>query len=73
MRLLLIGCGKMGGALLHGWLASDHLTHVTVIEPGEAPVPSDPRLVRLTSSDQLSASEAFGGDLHCSWHSDQPV
>ena len=32
--LLLVGCGKMGGAMLRGWLARDILRHgVAVIEP----------------------------------------
>jgi len=32
--LLLIGCGKMGGALLKGWLERGAARHVVVIEPG---------------------------------------
>jgi pyrroline-5-carboxylate reductase len=32
--LVLVGCGKMGGALLRGWLSSGVLaSHVTVVEP----------------------------------------
>ncbi len=34
-RLLLVGCGKMGGALLRGWLERElEPTKVTVVEPG---------------------------------------
>jgi pyrroline-5-carboxylate reductase len=33
-NLLLVGCGKMGGALLQGWLDRDVNLRVTVIEPG---------------------------------------
>ncbi len=33
-RLLLVGCGKMGGAMLRGWLARGlEAANVTVIEP----------------------------------------
>ncbi|HTZ76695.1 MAG TPA: pyrroline-5-carboxylate reductase [Stellaceae bacterium] len=32
--LLLIGCGKMGGALLKGWLERGAARHVVVVEPG---------------------------------------
>jgi pyrroline-5-carboxylate reductase len=31
--LLLVGCGKMGGALLDGWLAARTVDHVVVVEP----------------------------------------
>jgi pyrroline-5-carboxylate reductase len=32
--LLLVGCGKMGGALLHGWLERGVAREVAVVEPG---------------------------------------
>jgi len=33
-RILLVGCGKMGGALLGGWLGGDVTAgDVTVVEP----------------------------------------
>jgi len=32
--LLLVGCGKMGGALLKGWLERGAARHVVVVEPG---------------------------------------
>jgi len=38
-RLLLVGCGKMGGALLRGWLDRGvPPRHVTVVEPNAAPL-----------------------------------
>jgi pyrroline-5-carboxylate reductase len=38
-RLLLVGCGKMGGALLRGWLDRGvPPQHVTVVEPNAAPL-----------------------------------
>lgn len=49
-RLLLVGCGKMGGALLQGWLATDGIDKVVVVEPGDAPVPSDGRVERVTEA-----------------------
>ena len=36
--LLLAGCGKMGSALLGGWLkAGTAPSNITIIEPGPAP------------------------------------
>ena len=34
-RLLLVGCGKMGGALLSGWLESGLVDSCAVVEPNE--------------------------------------
>ena len=35
--ILLVGCGKMGGALLAGWIARDlAVADIAVVEPGEA-------------------------------------
>ena len=33
--LLLVGCGKMGGALLEGWLAAGSAARVVVVEPND--------------------------------------
>lgn len=41
-RLLLVGCGKMGGALLAGWLASGVARSVVVVEPDPRLVPDHP-------------------------------
>jgi pyrroline-5-carboxylate reductase len=35
--LLLVGCGKMGGAMLQGWLADGMVERVVVIEPAGLP------------------------------------
>ncbi|WP_207461101.1 pyrroline-5-carboxylate reductase [Azospirillum sp. SYSU D00513] len=35
--LLLVGCGKMGGAMLDGWLASGIASRVVVVEPSGVP------------------------------------
>lgn len=37
MTLALIGCGKMGGALLRGWLAGGETEIFDVLEPGDLP------------------------------------
>ncbi|MEO1224683.1 MAG: pyrroline-5-carboxylate reductase [Pseudomonadota bacterium] len=54
-RVLLVGCGKMGRALLDGWLGADMVAHVDVVEPGTAPVPDDPRVRHYLSADELDA------------------
>jgi pyrroline-5-carboxylate reductase len=33
-EILLVGCGKMGGAMLEGWLARGIAAHATIVEPG---------------------------------------
>lgn len=37
LSLALIGCGKMGSALLRGWLASGRVKHVYILDPGGLP------------------------------------
>ena len=51
-RVLLVGCGKMGRALLDGWLGADMVAHVDVVEPGTAPVPDDPRVKHYRSAEE---------------------
>lgn len=36
-NIALIGCGKMGSALLRGWLSSDQVGHVYILDPGGIP------------------------------------
>ncbi|MEM7442099.1 MAG: pyrroline-5-carboxylate reductase [Pseudomonadota bacterium] len=43
-RLLLVGCGKMGSALLNGWLSSGMVEHVDVVEPNPDHIPDDYRV-----------------------------
>lgn len=47
-RLLLVGCGKMGGALLAGWKAADAAGAVVVVEPYGVPrgLPDDILVVK---------------------------
>ncbi|NNG04871.1 MAG: pyrroline-5-carboxylate reductase [Inquilinus sp.] len=53
-RLLLVGCGKMGGALLDGWLRAGIVDHVDVVEPSVATLPRDPRVVRHDAADAVA-------------------
>jgi len=54
LTLLLAGCGKMGGALLEGWLATNVAARVVVVEPG-APgtVSGNERVLLCASADAL--------------------
>jgi len=59
-KLLLVGCGKMGGAMLDGWLqrglaASDAI----VAEPVEALRPAKPGLRAVASSQDVSETPAI--------------
>lgn len=33
MKITLIGCGKMGGAMAHGWLDAGIVAHIDIVEP----------------------------------------
>ncbi|MDI1284731.1 MAG: pyrroline-5-carboxylate reductase [Reyranella sp.] len=53
-KLLLVGCGKMGGAMLEGWLARGlAAADVIVAEPAEAIRPKKPGLHVVASSAEL--------------------
>jgi pyrroline-5-carboxylate reductase len=54
-KLLLVGCGKMGGAMLDGWLQRGlAAADVVVAEPAEAIRPKKPGLHVVASSAELS-------------------
>ncbi len=59
--VLLVGCGRMGRALVGGWLAAGEAAagedlRIVVVEPAaNAEVPGDPRLTRLTDPADLPA------------------
>lgn len=54
-NILLIGCGKMGRAMLDGWLTAETVSSVTVVEPaGPETAPSDSRVRHAGSADELS-------------------
>lgn len=49
--LILVGCGKMGGALIAGWLARGVPANgLIVIEPNKAALPKLPKAVRVLSN-----------------------
>jgi pyrroline-5-carboxylate reductase len=53
--LLLVGCGKMGGAMLDGWLARGlKPSDVVAAEPAEAIRPNRPGLRAVASSSEVS-------------------
>lgn len=53
--LLLIGCGKMGGALLGGWLAAGGVERVVVVEPAGLPpdLSGRPGVTAVTSAEDV--------------------
>jgi pyrroline-5-carboxylate reductase len=54
-KLLLVGCGKMGGAMLEGWLARGlAASDVVVAEPAEGLRPMKPGLQALAASNEVS-------------------
>lgn len=54
-KLLLVGCGKMGGAMLDGWLSRGLATaDVLVAEPVEALRPGKPGLRAVASTSQIA-------------------
>lgn len=54
-KLLLVGCGKMGGAMLDGWLARGlKPADVIAAEPAEAIRPNKPGLRTVASSAEVS-------------------
>ena len=54
-KVLLVGCGKMGGAILEGWLAHGHAASEAVVaEPVEAIRPRRPGLRVVASSSEVS-------------------
>jgi pyrroline-5-carboxylate reductase len=50
-RLVLVGCGKMGAAMLRGWLAGEAAGHFLVVEPEGA-------LPELSGADRISWHKA---------------
>ena len=59
-EVLLVGCGKMGGALLAGWLKGAAITRAVVVDPGPGPdvFAGDVRVLVLKSGNELPAGFA---------------
>jgi pyrroline-5-carboxylate reductase len=57
-EVLLVGCGKMGGALLHGWRERGITRHVTIIEPGPgaAALAASPATTVLAEASAIAAA-----------------
>ncbi len=55
----LLGCGKMGGAMLRSWLDQDILSDVLVIDPTPLPasIAADDRVTHATNADQPIKSD----------------
>ncbi|MEO3434716.1 pyrroline-5-carboxylate reductase [Inquilinus sp. CAU 1745] len=53
--VLLVGCGKMGGALLEGWLKAGVAGRVCVVEPYQDSVPDHPAILRVDSAEDIPA------------------
>jgi len=55
-EVLLVGCGKMGQAMLVGWLGGATIAHATIVEPSGVPaVADDSRVAVLADPAQLPA------------------
>ena len=54
-RVLLVGCGRMGGALLAGWVKAGGAERIDVIEPDVDAVPGGDSVVRHGRLDDLPA------------------
>jgi len=59
-EVLLVGCGKMGGALLAGWLKGAAVGRAVVVDPGPGPdrFRGDDRVVVVGSGNELPAGFA---------------
>lgn len=52
-HILLAGCGKMGSALLGGWLGGGSVSHVTVLEPNPLSF-TDNRITQIYSANDIN-------------------
>lgn len=54
--MTLLGCGKMGGAMLRSWIDQGLLTKVIIIDPSEIPkeFTNDPRIKHIRTADNHS-------------------
>ena len=72
-RVLLVGCGRMGGALLTGWLAAGSAGRVDVVEPSADQVQSSGTIIAndtrfkgtITCRDQILIAGIVEGDIDC--------
>jgi pyrroline-5-carboxylate reductase len=57
-KILLVGCGKMGGAMLQGWLADAGLGAFVAVEPGPAPAAAHARVRQVADAAAIPADFA---------------
>jgi pyrroline-5-carboxylate reductase len=57
-KILLVGCGKMGGAMLQGWLADAGLGPFVAVEPGPAPAAAHARARHVADATAIPADFA---------------
>lgn len=59
--IALIGCGKMGSAMLRGWVASDIASKITVLEPNGLPeeFQNTPSIEGVSSATDLPPADIF--------------
>lgn len=55
-HILLVGCGKMGGAMVRGWLEAGCAERVTILEPNPLPV-SDARITHIHSANDITPAD----------------
>ena len=59
LKIGLVGCGKMGQAMLRGWLMSDDIVHITVLDPMAALPMQD----KTTLTDNVVSFSAYTNAL----------
>ena len=59
MRIALIGCGKMGSALLRGWISSNVTKDIQVLEPGTLPAEFTGKVMHHKDSSHLKPADVF--------------
>lgn len=60
MRLLMVGCGNMGGVMLSNWLQQNILSAVTIVTPSGSPKFADyPLVTAVTNPNQVAKDELY--------------
>lgn len=55
-HILLVGCGKMGGAMARGWLNAGCAGHITILEPNPLPL-SDDRITHIQTASGIDGAD----------------
>ena len=60
MRMLMIGCGNMGGAMLTAWLQADIVKEVSIVSPSGSPkFKNHNKVIAYTSVDAIDANTIY--------------